>query len=77
MDSGTTSGSTSMGTLSAFEDPGDRRPSDPVVDYPVHWVTEKTLFNRLKSEYAKYGNSAELNYLYGKMVLICRDWSFG
>jgi len=57
------------GDIISVEDPGDS-PSDPVVDYPVHWVTEKTLFNRLKSEYAKYGNSAELNYLYGKMVLI-------
>ncbi len=30
---------------------------EPEVDFPVHWVTEKTVFNEIKSEFAMYGNS--------------------
>jgi len=45
---------------------------EPEVDFPVHWVTEKTVFNEIKSEFAMYGNSPDLLYLYGKMCLIVK-----
>ncbi len=44
---------------------------NPVVDFPVHWVTKRTNCNGIKSEYAAYEHfTAALKYLEGSMCLI-------
>ncbi|XP_055334167.1 uncharacterized protein LOC129585491 [Paramacrobiotus metropolitanus] len=38
----------------------------------IHWITELTAYNNVKTEFLAYGNDASLGYLYGTLCLVAK-----
>ena len=47
-----------------------REDDDYDIDSPIHWVTERTEYNTVKSPYAWDGNKPAVNFEYGQFCLI-------
>ncbi|XP_055332138.1 uncharacterized protein LOC129584061 [Paramacrobiotus metropolitanus] len=45
---------------------------DPEAKNRIHWITEVTKHNTIKTEYVAYGNQSELDHLYGSICLIAK-----
>ncbi|PBK68267.1 hypothetical protein ARMSODRAFT_888018, partial [Armillaria solidipes] len=60
----------SRGTLISATEDWARSPRRSTTFPEVVWITPLTTFNRMDSNYIRYGNEASMGYLYGSLVLI-------